>query len=158
MINLDYPYLVVPESAAPMLGGLEAQSVGILENNDPDPNDLYWMYRYPEWRTYPKILMIGSTQFRDSFMFLGRQYSWGGYIVLKTAILYLAEGIPLDEASKIKQQEMNKQMVDMLTETDICYVLNVDGFIDEYTQVALEYAQEQGKTIWFIVDPSLSPA
>lgn len=107
---------------------------------------------------YKVITLCGSTRFKDEFMEAQKRLTLEGNIVISVGLFGhsgddevwedMDEGT-LTETKRMLD-DMHKRKIDM---ADEIYVINVDGYVGESTQSEIEYAEETGKEVRYLVDP-----
>lgn len=101
----------------------------------------------------PKIICLcGSTRFKGCFEFWNKYYTHQGVIVLTVGSFPHFDGtMKAIEASGVKKKvdELHLRKIDLADEV---LILNVNGYIGESTQRELDYAQEKGKIINFLME------
>ena len=100
------------------------------------------------------IALCGSTKFREQFMIHQKNMALQGDIVLMPCIFNHesdacdAYQLTLTEEQKTQLADMERCRIDMCDEI---YVINVDGYIDEQTKAAIEYAEKTGKPVNYMI-------
>ena len=107
---------------------------------------------------YKVITLCGSTRFKDEFLDAQKRLTLEGNIVISVGLFGhsgddevwedMDEGT-LTETKRMLD-DMHKRKIDM---ADEIYVINVEGYIGESTQSEIEYAEETGKIVSYLVDP-----
>ena len=135
----DYPRIANP--AAP--------------ENHPEP----WFILHPgEWEacegpTQAKgrpvvVCLCGSTRFMEAFQAANLRLTLEGKIVLSVGCNTKSDvGLGIDEATKLRLDELHKRKIDMADEV---LVLNVGGYIGSSTRGEIQYAWDHGKRVTFL--------
>lgn len=108
----------------------------------------------PEKKTkYPTITLCGSTRFRDTFLYLQKELTLAGFIVISVGCFghyETGEEAKRIEDSKKMLDEIHKRKIDM---SDAIYVINPGGYIGNSTQSEIEYAKMNNKEIYYLIPP-----
>ena len=110
----------------------------------------------PEKKTkYPIITLCGSTRYRDMFMYMQKELTLAGYIVISVGCFGHYETEQEAEriaANKDMLDDMHKCKIDM---AESIYVINPGGYIGSSTASEINYATEHHKNIYYLVPPRL---
>lgn len=112
----------------------------------------------------PKVVVLcGSTRFYEEFMQINYDETMAGNIVLSVGFArefaeskepirreYHGENIGCTPEQKIALDELHKRKIDMADEV---IVINPGGYVGRSTASEIEYAEECGKPIRWIVEP-----
>lgn len=101
------------------------------------------------------VCLCGSTRFYDEFQQANYDLTMRGEIVLSVGFYPHAkvehghgEGVGHDSAEKVALDELHKRKIDL---ADYVYVLNVGGYIGDSTRSEIEYAEQIGKPVRYLV-------
>lgn len=105
---------------------------------------------------YPVITLCGSTRFKDEFYEAQKRLTLEGNIVISVGLFghsgdsEVWDGMDEGTLSKTKEMldDMHKRKIDM---AEGIYVINVDGYIGDSTRSEIEYAEEHGKFVRYLV-------
>lgn len=89
------------------------------------------------------VCLCGSTKFKDKFLEVARDFTLKGYIVTMPMV-FMHMGDEATFEDKIELDELHKAKI---SQADIVYIINVDGYIGESTRNEIEWAKELGKKI-----------
>lgn len=104
---------------------------------------------------YPIITLCGSTRYRDIFMYMQKELTLAGYIVISVGCFGHYETEQEAEritANKDMLDDMHKRKIDM---AESIYVINPGGYIGSSTASEIDYANEHHKNIYYLVPPRL---
>ena len=97
---------------------------------------------------YPVITLCGSTRFKEQFLEAQKRLTLEGNIVISVGLFgHSGDDEVWTEGTKEMLDDMHKRKIDM---ADAIYVINVGGYIGSSTRSEIEYAREQGKTIFYL--------
>lgn len=97
---------------------------------------------------YTVYTLCGSTRFRDSFMEVQKQLTLAGHIVISVGLFgHCGDSEVWDEGVKEMLDDMHLRKIDM---ADAIYVINVGGYIGPSTSKEIQYAESQGKEIYYL--------
>ena len=99
-------------------------------------------------KKYNIITLCGSIKFKNEFIKVQERLTLEGNIVLTPNFFYNIKKEQINEKTKKMLDEMHRQKIDM---SDEIYVINLGGYIGESTKSEIEYAQEKGKKISYLV-------
>lgn len=99
-----------------------------------------------------KIVLCGSTRFRDDYGRLVREFSLRGYVVYTVAAFGHA-GDTLTEEDKLVLDAVHLRKI---VESDVVYVINRDSYIGESTRREVYFAKIMGKELRFMVHDSFA--
>jgi len=102
---------------------------------------------------YPIITLCGSTRYRDIFMYMQKELTLAGYIVISVGCFGHYETEQEAEritANKDMLDDMHKRKIDM---AESIYVINPGGYIGSSTASEINYATEHHKNIYYLVPP-----
>lgn len=108
----------------------------------------------PEKKTkYPIITLCGSTRFRDMFMYMQKELTLAGYIVISVGCFGHYETD--EDAKRITENKemldaMHKRKIDM---AEAIYVINPGGYIGDSTASEIKYAREHYKKVYYLIPP-----
>lgn len=94
---------------------------------------------------FPVITLCGSTKFKDEFMFMQKELTLQGWVVISVG-LFGHSGDTITPMQKIKLDQMHKQKIDM---AEAIFVINKNGYVGESTLSEIRYAKEHGKKIYW---------
>jgi hypothetical protein len=94
-----------------------------------------------------RITLCGSTKFKAEFEAINRQLSLEGNVVYSVAFFGHADNVPLTPEQKATLDEVHKRKID---NSDIIFVVDVDGYIGESTRSEIEYAESTGKRVTYL--------
>ena len=101
---------------------------------------------------YPVITLCGSTRFKDAFMAAQKQLTLEGNIVISVGLFgHSGDDEVWKPGTKEMLDNMHMRKIDM---ADAIYVINVGGYIGESTRSEIEYAQRNGKKVYYLEDTS----
>ncbi len=97
---------------------------------------------------YPVITLCGSTRFKEQFMAVQKQLTLEGNIVISVGLFgHSGDEEVWTPGMKEMLDNMHKRKIDM---ADAIYVINVGGYIGESTRSEIEYAQRNGKKVYYL--------
>ena len=102
---------------------------------------------------YPIITLCGSTRYRDMFMYMQKELTLAGYIVISVGCFGHYETEQEAEritANKDMLDDMHKRKIDM---AEAIYVINPGGYIGSSTASEINYANEHHKNVYYLVPP-----
>lgn len=91
------------------------------------------------------ITLCGSSKFKDEFLKVQKELSLKGYLVLSLG-LFGHSGDDEAWAKKDLLDQIHKQKID---KSFAIFVIDVDGYVGKSTKSEIEYAINQGKTVYF---------
>lgn len=99
---------------------------------------------------YKVITLCGSTKFKNEFLKAQKELTLMGYIVISVGLFgHSGDNEVWEDGIKEMLDDMHKRKIDM---ADAIMVIDVDGYIGESTKKEIEYAKNQGKSIFFYSD------
>jgi hypothetical protein len=98
------------------------------------------------------VTLCGSTKFKEQFLETQRRLTLEGKIVLSVGLFGHADSEDISVDQKTMLDKMHLRKIDL---ADSIYVINVDGYIGESTGREIEYAESQGKPIFYYSDGKL---
>ena len=102
--------------------------------------------RYYKVVRSPKVCLCGSTRFKDKFIEIARDLTLKGCIVTMPMV-FVHNGDEVTETEKKFLDEVHKAKI---SDADIIYVINVDGYIGNSTRSEINWAAELGKKIEYL--------
>lgn len=91
--------------------------------------------------------ICGSTKFKEAFIEANKKLTLEGKIVLTVGFFEHAQGIALTE----EQFELLKALhFEKIRMSDEIFVVNVNGYIGNSTQIEIAYAKDLGKKIMYL--------
>lgn len=110
-----------------------------------------------------KIVLCGTTKFKDAFLHWERELSIAGHVVLSVPCFEHADGLRFDEKDEATLVRVHKQKIDMsdvvlVVDTPFTNLLEIEEnnypngeypYTGEHTKAEIEYAKHQGKKIYF---------
>ena len=108
-------------------------------------------------KKYEVVTLCGSTRFKDEFYKEQKRLTLEKKIVISVGLFghsgdeEVWENIDEGTMTKTKEMldDMHKRKIDM---SDAIMVIDIDGYIGESTKKEMEYAKNQGKSIFFYSD------
>lgn len=103
--------------------------------------------------SFPTITLCGSTRFRDTFLYLQKELTLAGFIVISVGCFghyEIGEEAKRIEDNKKMLDEIHKRKIDM---SDAIYVINPGGYIGNSTQSEIEYAKMNNKEVYYLIPP-----
>ena len=101
---------------------------------------------------FPKVVCLcGSTKFKQAFIDANKNETLKGNIVLSVGMFGHEEGIDMSGPIKKMLDQLHLRKIDLADEV---LILNVDGYIGEYTKKERLYAIQQKKTLRYL-EPNL---
>lgn len=98
---------------------------------------------------YRVVTLCGSTKFEKEFTEMQKKLTLAGYIVISVG-LFMHEDENSAEWEKSGRKEMlddmHKRKIDM---ADEIFVIDVGEYIGKSTQSEIEYAESQGKPVYY---------
>ena len=91
------------------------------------------------------ITLCGSSKFKDEFLKVQKELSLKGYLVLSLG-LFGHSGDDEAWAKKDLLDQVHKQKID---KSFAIFVIDIDGYVGKSTKSEIEYAINQGKTVYF---------
>ena len=101
---------------------------------------------------FPVVTLCGSSKFKNEFMQASELLSLKGYIVISLGLFGHADNkfdTVITPDIKDMLDRAHKQKIDM---SDMIVVINKDGYIGESTRSEIEYAKNNGKSIYYMFD------
>ena len=99
---------------------------------------------------YKVITLCGSTKFKNEFLKAQKELTLMGYIVISVGLFgHSGDNEVWEDGIKEMLDDMHKRKIDM---SDAIMVIDIDGYIGESTKKEMEYAKNQGKSIFFYSD------
>lgn len=102
--------------------------------------------RYYKVVRSPKVCLCGSTRFKDKFIEVARDLTLKGCIVTMPMV-FVHKGDEVTETEKKFLDEVHKAKI---SDADMIYVINVDGYIGNSTRSEINWAAELGKKIEYL--------
>lgn len=97
---------------------------------------------------YRVITLCGSTKFKDEFMYVQKELTLQGYIVISVGLFgHSGDNEVWQEGTKEMLDDMHRRKIDM---ADGIFVINKDGYIGESTQREIYYALSLGKEVRYL--------
>ena len=108
---------------------------------------------YPPTSKYKIITLCGSTRFRDTFLWIQKELTLAGYIVISVGCFGHYENE--NEQKRIEEKktmldDMHKCKIDM---ADAIFVINQDNYIGKSTASEIKYAREHHKEVYYLIPP-----
>ena len=94
----------------------------------------------------PKVCLCGSTKFKDKFLEIARDLTLEGYIVTMP-LVFGHSGDNINEVQKEYLDEVHKAKI---SDADLIYIINVDGYIGNSTRNEINWALKLGKKIEYL--------
>lgn len=101
-------------------------------------------------KTFPVVVLTGSTKFKEEFAIAGRRMSDMGYIVLSIHEFSHTDGEILSDEDIDRLTEMHFQRIRM---ADTMYVINKNGYIGKGGKKEIAYARKLKRKIIFLEEP-----
>ncbi len=99
---------------------------------------------------YKIITLCGSTRFKDEFLAEQKRLTLEGNIVLSVGLFgHSGDEEVWSESTKEMLDDMHLRKIDL---ADEIFVINPGGYIGESTMREIEYAQESGMTVKYLID------
>ena len=96
----------------------------------------------------PVITLCGSTRFKEQFLEVQKRLTLAGNIVISVGLFgHSGDDEVWTEGTKEMLDDMHKRKIDM---ADAIYVINVGGYIGSSTRSEIEYAQKNGKQVYYL--------
>ena len=92
------------------------------------------------------VCLCGSTKFKEQFIESRERFTRQGNIVVGPEIYIHADGIELNEYTKIKLDVLHFAKIDL---ADWVYIVTVDNYIGESTEREIAYAKMRGKRVGY---------
>lgn len=108
---------------------------------------------YQPTSKYKIITLCGSTRFRDTFLWIQKELTLAGYIVISVGCFGHYENESEQkriEEKKTMLDDMHKCKIDM---ADAIFVINQDNYIGKSTESEIKYACEHHKEIYYLIPP-----
>ena len=97
---------------------------------------------------YPVITLCGSIRFKEQFLEVQKRLTLAGNIVISVGLFgHSGDDEVWTEGTKKMLDDMHKRKIDM---ADAIYVINVGGYIGSSTKSEIEYAQKNGKQVYYL--------
>ena len=97
---------------------------------------------------YRVITLCGSTKFKEQFIQVQKELTLEGNIVISVGLFgHSGDNEVWTEGTKEMLDDMHKRKIDM---ADAIYVINVGGYIGSSTKSEIEYAEQQGKDVYYL--------
>ena len=97
---------------------------------------------------YKVITLCGSTKFKEQFIQAQKELTLQGNIVISVGLFgHSGDNEVWTEGTKEMLDDMHKRKIDM---ADAIYVINVGGYIGSSTKSEIEYAEQQGKDVYYL--------
>lgn len=97
---------------------------------------------------YRVITLCGSTKFKDEFMYVQKELTLQGNIVISVGLFgHSGDDEVWREGTKEMLDDMHRRKIDM---ADRIFVINKDGYIGESTQREIYYALSLGKEVGYL--------
>lgn len=96
-----------------------------------------------------RITLCGSTKFKREFEAINKQLSLEGHVVYSVAFFAHADKVELTEQQKKTLDEVHKRKID---NSDVIFVIDVDGYIGDSTSGEIRYAHDNGKAVFYLHD------
>lgn len=94
-----------------------------------------------------KVTLCGSTKFKREFEAVNKQLSLEGHLVYSVAFFQHADKIELTKSQKQDLDILHKKKID---NSDIIFVIDVDGYIGESTRNEIAHAEKTGKRVYYL--------
>jgi len=97
---------------------------------------------------YRVVTLCGSTKFKDEFMYVQKELTLQGYIVISVGLFgHSGDAEVWHEGTKEMLDDMHRRKIDM---ADGIFVINKDRYIGESTQREIYYALSLGKEVRYL--------
>lgn len=93
------------------------------------------------------ITLCGSTKFKDEYLDIAKKLALQGHCVLSVNLFAHADNIELTTEEKIRLDNAHKQKISL---SDAIYVINKNQYIGESTYGEIDWAERNGKQIYFL--------
>jgi hypothetical protein len=98
---------------------------------------------------YRVITLCGSTRFRDEFIAEQKRLTLEGNIVISVGLFgHSGDSEAMTPETKIMLDDMHKRKIDM---ADEIFVINPGGYIGSSTKNEIDYANQNGKVVKYLV-------
>lgn len=96
---------------------------------------------------YEIVTLCGSTKFKSDFIKVQKELTLKGIIVISVG-LFRDSGDTEVYSDSVKSMlgDMHKRKIDL---ADAIFVINKGGYIGESTRSEIEYAEKNGKTVYY---------
>ncbi len=96
---------------------------------------------------YEVVTLCGSIKFKSDFIKVQKDLTLKGFIVISVGLFGDSEDTELLSDSVITMLgDMHKRRIDL---ADSIFVINKGGYIGESTRSEIEYAEKNGKTVYY---------
>ena len=100
---------------------------------------------------YKVITLCGSTRFKEQFLEAQKRLTLEGSIVISVGLFgHSGDDEVWAEGTKEMLDDMHKRKIDM---ADEIFVINVGGYIGSSTRNEIEYAEANGKIVYYLFTP-----
>ena len=97
---------------------------------------------------YPVITLCGSTRFKEQFLEAQKRLTLERNIVISVGLFgHSGDDEVWAPGAKEMLDDMHKRKIDL---ADAIYVINVGGYIGASTRSEIEYAQRNGKKVYYL--------
>lgn len=104
-------------------------------------------------KKFPIVTLCGSTKFKDAFLYVQKQLTLRGYIVISVGLFgHSGDTEVWSGDTKQMLDDMHKAKIDL---ADEIFVIDVGGYIGSSTQSEIAYAQSSGKRVRYLSKESL---
>ena len=104
-------------------------------------------------KNFPIITLCGSTKFKDEFLYVQKQLTLQGYIVISVGLFgHSGDTEVWNGDTKQMLDDMHKAKIDL---ADEIFVIDVDDYIGSSTKSEIAYAQSSGKRVRYLSKESL---
>lgn len=130
---------------------LVAATVERSRDNQPQLPDSDSGYEFVVYHERPEVITLcGSTRFKAEFLEAEARFEREGVAVFSVGYFAHADGIPISDEEKVAADELHKWKIRM---SDAIFVVNPGGYIGESTRSEINYADEVGVPVQYLVDP-----
>lgn len=92
------------------------------------------------------VALVGCTKFKEEFLIAARELTLQAFLVLPPNVYNETDKMKISYADRIMLSALQESRIDA---SDSVYVINKDGYIDEETSKAIDYAKSTGKKVFY---------
>lgn len=93
------------------------------------------------------ITLCGSTKFREKFDYINRILTLQGNVVISCGVWKHEMNREFQEKEIALLEKIHFKKIDLASQI---FVINLNGYVGEHTQLEIEYAKELGKQIIYL--------
>lgn len=96
------------------------------------------------------VAIVGSSKFKDHHLGVAQRETLRGNIVLLAGFWHHRDMVPISDEQKERLDQLTFDKIRLSTKV---FIVNVNGYIGQSTQRAIDFARELGKPTEYLEEP-----